>query len=104
MASHRVALPSVAKICAHVKHLGNAAARRIRLYGKDSKSFPTPCLQSNRVVPVTTKKDPRIRLPSIPAGVFQCEKRTVVSTSQPSVSRKSHLSKERKHSWINRGI
>jgi hypothetical protein len=34
--------PSVAKIGAHVKQLGYAAARRIRLYGKEFKVVSDP--------------------------------------------------------------
>jgi hypothetical protein len=44
MTSHSGDVPSVSDICAHVKHLGYAISRRIRLYGEEvevvSDSFP----------------------------------------------------------------
>jgi hypothetical protein len=42
MISHRMGFPSVVKICAHMKHLGCAAARRIRLYGEKFKVVSDP--------------------------------------------------------------
>jgi hypothetical protein len=80
MTSHGVNFPSVLKICAHVKHLGYAAARRIRLYGEEFEVVSDPFPEANGVaVHVTTKKDPRVRLLRIPVTVLQSAKRAAVT-------------------------
>ena len=80
MTSHGVNFPSVLKICAHVKHLGYAAARRIRLYGVEFEVVSDPFPEANGVaVHVTTKKDPSIRLLRIPMTVLQSAKRTAAT-------------------------
>ena len=68
------------EICAQVKHLGYAAARRIRLYGEEFEVVSDPFPEANGVaVHVTTKKDPGIRLLRIPMTVLQSAKRAAVS-------------------------
>jgi len=47
MASHSVSFPSIVKICARIKHLGYAAARRIRLYGEKFKVVSDPVSSSH---------------------------------------------------------
>jgi hypothetical protein len=42
MTRHRMGFRSVAKICAHVKQLGYAAGRRIRLYREKFKVVSDP--------------------------------------------------------------
>ncbi len=61
--------PQFRESCAQVKHLGYAAARRIRLYGEEFEVVSDPFPEADGVaVHVTTKKDPSIRLAS------ECEK------------------------------
>jgi hypothetical protein len=58
-----VAFSPVSRICAQVKHLGCAAAKRIRLYGEEFEVVSDPFPEADGVaVHVTTKKDPSIRL------------------------------------------
>jgi len=72
MTSPSVAFPSISKICAHVKHLGDAVARRMRLYGEEFEVVSDPFPEANGVaVLVTTKKDPSIRVLRIPVTVLQ---------------------------------
>jgi|ERR1700730_9714776 hypothetical protein len=54
---------------------------------RSSKWFPTPCLQPNGVVQVTTKKDPRIRLPRIPETILPSEKRAATALDTIRVQR-----------------
>jgi hypothetical protein len=76
MTSPSIAFPSVSKICAHIKRLGYAAARRIRLYGEDFEVVSDPFPEANGVaVLVTTKKDPSIRMLRIPVTVLQSARR-----------------------------
>jgi hypothetical protein len=74
MTSHSV-VPSVSEICAHVKHLGYAASRRIRLYGEEFEVVSDPFPEADGIaVHVTTKKDSSIRVLRIPATVLQSAK------------------------------
>jgi hypothetical protein len=67
----RSVVPSVSEICAHVKHLGYAASKRIRLYGEDFEVVSDPFPEADGIaVHVTTKKDFRIRVLRIPATVL----------------------------------
>ena len=76
MASPSVAFPSVLKICTHIKHLGCAPARCIRLYGEEFEVVSDPFPEANGVaVLVTTKKDPGIRVLRIPMTVLQSARR-----------------------------
>jgi hypothetical protein len=80
MTSPRVPFPAVSTICAHVKHLGFAISRRIRLYGEDFEVVSDPFPEANGVaVRVKTKKDPSIRLLRIPVTVLQSAKRAAVT-------------------------
>src|SRR6202162_5587745 len=80
MTSLSVAFSPVSKICAQVKHLGYAAARRIRLYGEEFEVVSDPFPEANGVaVHVTTKKDPRMRLLRIPMTVLQSAKRAAAT-------------------------
>jgi hypothetical protein len=75
MTIHRSDIPSVSDICAHVKHLGYATSRRIRLYGEEFKVVSDPFPESGGIaVHVTTKKDPSIRVLRIPETVLQSAK------------------------------
>jgi hypothetical protein len=47
MVSCRVAFPSVANLCARIKHLGYAAARHIRLYGEKFTVVSDPMSSSH---------------------------------------------------------
>ena len=77
MTSPSVTFSPVSRICAQVKHLGFAAARRIRLYGEEFEVVSDPFPEADGVaVYVTTKKDPSIRLLRIPMTVLQSVKRT----------------------------
>jgi hypothetical protein len=76
MSSRNVTSPSVSEICAHVKHLGYSASRRVRLYGEDFDVVSDPFPEADGIaVRVTTKKDSKIRLLQIPATVLQSGKR-----------------------------
>jgi hypothetical protein len=76
MTSPSVVFPQFSKICAHIKRLGYAAARRIRLYGEDFEVVSNPFPEANGVaVLVTTKKDPSIRVLRIPVTVLQSARR-----------------------------
>ena len=72
MTSRSSDFPSVSDICAHVKHLGYAISRRIRLYGEEFEVVSDPFPEAGGIaVHVTTKKDPTIRVLQIPATVLQ---------------------------------
>jgi hypothetical protein len=72
MTSPRGELLSLSEICAHVKHLGYAATRHIRLYGEEFELVSDPFPEADGIaVRVTTKKDSRIRVLRIPATVLQ---------------------------------
>ena len=72
MTSHSGDFPSVSEVCAHVKQLGFAASRRIRLYGEEFEVVSDPFPQADGIaVRVTTKKDSSIRVLRIPATVLQ---------------------------------
>jgi hypothetical protein len=76
MTSHRSDIPSVSDICAHVKHLGYATSRRIRLYGEEFKVVSDPFPEAGGIaVHATTKRDPSIRVLRIPETVLQSCKR-----------------------------
>lgn len=76
MTSHSVALPLASNICAHIKHLGYAAARRVRLYGEEFEVVSDPFPDASGVAMfVTTKKDPGIRVLRIPVTVLQIARR-----------------------------
>jgi hypothetical protein len=80
MTSPSAAFSSVSRICAQVKHLGYAAARRIRLYGEEFEVVSDPFPEANGVaVHVTTKKDPSIRLLRIPMTVLQGARRAAAA-------------------------
>jgi hypothetical protein len=72
MASHSGDFPSVSDVCAHIKHLGYATSRRIRLYGEEFEVVSDPFPEADGIaVRVTTKKDSSIRVLRIPATVLQ---------------------------------
>ena len=76
MTSYRNDVRSVSDICTHVKHLGYAISRRIRLYGEEFDVVSDPFPEAGGIaVHVTTKKDSTIRVLQIPATVFQSAKR-----------------------------
>jgi hypothetical protein len=80
MTSPSVAFSPVSRICAQVKHLGYAAAKRIRLYGEEFEVVSDPFPEAHGVaVRVTTKKDPRIRLLRIPVTVLQSARRAAAT-------------------------
>src|ERR1700730_19286038 len=80
MTSHSGDFPSVSDICAHIKHLGYATSRRIRLYGEEFEVVSDPFPEADGVaVHVTTKKDPSIRLLRIPMTVLQSAKRAAAT-------------------------
>ena len=65
----------VSDICAHVKHLGYARSRHIRLYGEEFEVVSDPFPEAGGIaVHVTTRKDPSIRALRIPATVLQSAK------------------------------
>ena len=75
-----VAFSPISRICAQVKHLGYAAARRIRLYGEEFEVVSDPFPEADGVaVHVTTRKDPSIRLLRIPMTVLQSAKRAAAT-------------------------
>jgi hypothetical protein len=75
MTRHSSDFPSVSEICAHVKHLGYAASRRIRLYGEEFDAISDPFPEADGIaVHVTTNKDSSIRVLRIPVTVFQSAK------------------------------
>jgi hypothetical protein len=87
MTSHSVAFPPVSRICAQVKHLGYAAARRIRLYGEEFEVVSDPFPEADGVaVHVTTKKDPSIRLLRIPMTVLQSAKRATATATATALA------------------
>lgn len=72
MASRNVESPSVSEICAHVKHLGYATSKRIRLYGEEFEVVSDPFPEADGIaVRVTTKKDSTIRVLQIPVTVLK---------------------------------
>jgi hypothetical protein len=74
----RLAFSPISRICAQVKHLGYAAAKRIRLYGEEFEVVSDPFPEADGVaVHVTTKKDPSIRVLRIPMTVLQSARRAV---------------------------
>ena len=63
MTSRTSDFSSVSDICAHVKHLGYAISRRIRLYGKQFEAVSDPFPEAGGMaVHVTTKKDSTTRV------------------------------------------
>jgi len=75
MTSHNTESPSVAEICAHVKHLGFAASGRIRLYGEDFEVLSDPFPEADGIaVRVKTKKNASVRVLQLPATVLQSVK------------------------------
>jgi hypothetical protein len=63
---------SVSDVCAHLKHLGYAISRHIRLYGEEFDVVSDPFPEAGGIaVHVTTKKDLTIRVLQIPAPVLQ---------------------------------
>ena len=63
---------SASDICAHLKHLGYAISRRIRLYGEEFEVVSDPFPEAGGIaVHVTTKKDSSTRVLQIPATVLQ---------------------------------
>jgi len=75
MTSYRTHVRSFSDICAHVKDLGYATSRRIRLYGEEFEVVSDPFPEAGGIsVQVTTKKDSAIRVLQIPAAVLQSAK------------------------------
>ena len=75
MTSYRIDARSVSDICAHVKHLGYAISRHIRLYGEEFEVVSDPFAEADGIaVHVRTKKDSSIRVLRIPATVLQSAK------------------------------
>jgi hypothetical protein len=73
MTSHSL---SVSELCAHVKHLGYATSRRVRLYGEEFEVVSDPFPEAGGIaVQVTTRKDSSIRILQIPATVLHSAKR-----------------------------
>ena len=76
MTIHRVDFPSVSEICAHVRHLGYATSKRIRLYGEEFDVVSDPFPEADGIaVHVTTSKDSGIRVLRIPVTVLQSAKK-----------------------------
>jgi hypothetical protein len=70
--SNNVEPPSMAEVCARVRHLGYATAGRVRLYGEDFEVISDPFPEADGIaVRVTTKKDSRVRVLRLPATVLQ---------------------------------
>jgi hypothetical protein len=89
MTSQRVAFPSVSAICAHVKRiLGFAAARRIRLYGKELKVASDSMSSVQWGCSSDDEETPAHSPTRHSGGRVSRQKRMAASTSQPSVSRK----------------
>ena len=75
MTTHISDFSSVSDICAHVKHLGYAISRRIRLYGEEFEVISDPFPVAGGIAAhVTTTKDSSIRVLRIPATVLQSAK------------------------------
>jgi len=101
MTSPIVVFSPVSRICAQVKHLGYAVARRIRLYGEEFEVVSDPFPESDGVaVHVTTKKDPSIRLLRIPITVLQSARRAV-ATALAAVRVESAVVERRGNPWRN---
>jgi hypothetical protein len=78
MPRHNIEALSVSEVCAHVKRLGYAAARQVRLYGEDFEVVSDPFPEADGIaVRVTTKKDSKIRILQLPATVLQGVRRRV---------------------------
>jgi hypothetical protein len=76
MTGYRNNVRPVSDICTHVKHLGYATSRRIRLYGEEFEVVSDPFPEAGGIaVHVTTKKDSTIRVLQIPVTVLQSAKR-----------------------------
>ena len=72
MTNRNIESPSVAEVCARVRHLGYAASGRVRLYGEEFELVSDPFPEADGIaVHVTTKKDSRIRVLQLPATVLQ---------------------------------
>jgi hypothetical protein len=70
--SHGGDLAPVSEICAHVKHLGCATTKRIRLYGEEFEVVSDPFPGANGIaVHVTKRADSSIRVLRIPATTLQ---------------------------------
>jgi hypothetical protein len=67
--------PSDSEICTHVKHLGYAFSKVVRLYGEEYEVVSDPFADAEGIaVHVITKEDPRIRILRIPETVLQSVK------------------------------
>jgi hypothetical protein len=72
MTSNAIEPPSLSEVCARVRHLGYAAAGRVRLYGEEYEVVSDPFPEADGIaVHVTTKKDSRVRVLQLPATVLQ---------------------------------
>ena len=72
MTSHNIESPSVAEICAHIKHLGYGASAHVRLYGEEFEVLSDPFPEAGGVaVRVKTKKDSNMRVLRLPSTVLQ---------------------------------
>jgi hypothetical protein len=105
MTSPSVDFSPVSRICAQVKHLGYAAARRIRLYGEEFEVVSDPFPEADGVaVHVTTKKDPSVRLLRIPMTVLQSAKRAAAAIRvESAVMERGEQSSMNKSSDQDRG-
>jgi hypothetical protein len=62
-------------VCAQVKHLGYAAAERIRLYGEEYEVVSDPFPEDDGIaVHVKTKSNSTVRVLQLPATVVQSVK------------------------------
>ena len=61
--------PSVPEICAHIKHLGYATSRRIRLYGEEFEAVSDPFPEADGIAIHSS-----IRVLRIPVTVLQSAK------------------------------
>jgi hypothetical protein len=78
--------PSPSEICAHVKHLGYAASRHLRLYGEEFEVVSDPFPEAEGIaVRVTTQTNSDIRVLRIPMTVLQSAMRRVRQHVPPNV-------------------
>jgi hypothetical protein len=72
MTTSPVEAPSVAEVCARVRHLGYVPSRTVRLYGEEFEVVSDPFPEAGGIaVHVTSKKDSRVRALQIPSTVLQ---------------------------------
>src|ERR1035438_8912940 len=84
--------PSDSQICAHVKHMGYAFSKLVRLYGEEFELVSDPFADAAGIaVHVITKKDPRIRNLRIPETVLQSVKGRSFTSPRSATMAKSRL-------------